>query len=267
MQAGFRTHIGQRDSNQDNGLMDLERGLFAVADGVGGGQLGEEASASVCLVLERSTQQGQPLIQGILNAHEALRETTRNEGGRQYSATTIAALQLKGEEANICWVGDSRVYLVRDGRLLQMTEDHALEGEQHVLTQAVGAPLGKPMEAGTHCYKRQEGDIWLLCSDGFYNLLPDQDLLDILSLENAADDLAARLMQTALENGPDDNLTLLVVRDSVNSPENAEVLELFGDHQGAEADEPKPMARWAVVAMVFALIFTALILSQWSGGK
>lgn len=213
MQVGFASHSGRRTSNQDNALFDMKQGIFAVADGVGGGSSGEEAAAIVCIELMQAHRRGQPLSQGILNGHQELRKLAKSLQRSRYCASTIASLGFFQRRAEVAWVGDSRVYLLRNGQLLQMTTDHSVEGQQHVLTQAIGAPLEHPLKVDLMEISRQEGDVWLLCSDGLYTVVDDEALLDCLASGLSAQAMANRLLDQALRQGADDNVTLLLVRD------------------------------------------------------
>ncbi len=214
VQVGFASHSGRRASNQDNALVDVGASLFAVADGVGGGASGEEAAALVCNELLQAHRRGQPLSQGILNGHQELRKLARGLDQARYCASTIASLMFYQHRAEVAWVGDSRVYLVRDGQLLQMTTDHSVAGQRHVLTQALGAPLPHPLRVDLVQTGRQEGDIWLLCSDGLHTVVDDQVLLDHLCTEGSAQRRADRLLELALQRGADDNVTLILILDA-----------------------------------------------------
>lgn len=237
MQAGFATHTGKRSSNQDNALLHESLQCFAVADGVGGGESGEEASAAVCLQLVQSARSAQPLVQGILNAHESLRATRRAAAGDRYSASTVAVVRFSQAQAELAWVGDSRIYLVRGDRLIQMTQDHVVEGEDHVLTQAIGAPLAGPLQTGSRQIRREPGDIWLVCSDGLYNVVPEDVLLERLSERGSAKKMAKSLLDEALRRGPDDNITVIVLREPPVIPPETNSLPEYAEKN---PDEPAP---------------------------
>lgn len=215
-EAGFATHIGRRSSNQDNALLDPSGVVYAVADGVGGARAGEEAAAVVCAEVFQARRRGQPLSQGILNGHEKLRIQAREQTADQYSASTIACLELHKSRAEVAWVGDSRVYLSRGGNLLQMTQDHVVDGQTHVLTQALGAPMAKPIEIEHLEIDRQEGDVWLICSDGLYTVIEESVLLECLMQPISAQKIANELLDRALRGGADDNVTLVVVKDRMS---------------------------------------------------
>lgn len=218
MQVGFITHTGRRPSNQDNALVDPERAVYAVADGVGGGNAGEVAAATVCLELARALRQGMPCSQGLLNAHQELRKRALEDRAAGYSASTIAGVSFHRRQAEIWWVGDSRVYLVRDRELLQLTHDHRLEGAQHILTQAIGAPLPHPLRIASLAMPRRAGDVWLVCTDGLYNTVEPEQVLDCVLRGLNPQDMAEELQSRSLRQGADDNLTLILIRDEHPSP-------------------------------------------------
>ncbi|MBK8971112.1 MAG: serine/threonine-protein phosphatase [Hahellaceae bacterium] len=265
IEAGFATHVGRRSSNQDNALLDQTRGVFAVADGVGGAHAGEEAAALVCTEVRQASLRGQPLTQGILNGHEKLRDLSREKAADQYSATTIACLGLYLRRAEVAWVGDSRVYLSRQGQLLQMTRDHVVDGQNHVLTQALGAPMVKPIEIDHLEMDRQDGDVWLICSDGLYSVVDEAIILDRLMQPLSAQKIADELLDRALRGGADDNVTLVIIRDlptgvipsrSESRGKEAKVTEVVSESTlpASSLNTSVGYVRWVVIAVAVALI-------------
>ncbi|OZG75367.1 serine/threonine protein phosphatase [Hahella sp. CCB-MM4] len=225
MQSAFATHMGQRRQNQDNGLLDSSLGLYAVADGVGGGDSGEVASASVCMSLYKQVVQGIDLEDAIHHSHQLLMRD-HSGGERGYAASTIVAVRENGSHLHLSWVGDSRIYLLRNGELSQLSEDHSLVVQQssrltpeesyrmrHVLTQAVGAAGENGLQVDVRDVDRQQGDRWLLCSDGLHGVVSDAELLDFLKADGTVQEVANRLVQKALDNGADDNVTVVVLDD------------------------------------------------------
>jgi len=267
MQSVFATHQGQRRQNQDNGLIDRRLGLYAVADGVGGGDSGEVASASVCLQLHHKVGKGGTLTDAINGCHVQLMQE-HGGGVRGYAASTVVVAQVSAQHIRLCWVGDSRIYLYRQGQLKQLTEDHSLTQQsshftdeesvtmRHVLTQAVGAAGGDGLQIDTI----ETGDRWLLCSDGLHGVVNQEELATLMGTGLSVQEIADRLIQRALDNGADDNITVVVMED--DKP------PLRGKSEGSPVstalpDEPESLQRpWhhMVLGGVLALmLFLVLI--------
>jgi protein phosphatase len=242
------THPGKvREQNQDRMLVDIPLGLFAVADGMGGHNAGEVASALALETLqafvERSRNDrdhtwpfgidgtldfnGNQLRTGIKLANRRVfRESERRE---QYTGmgTTIVAMLLDGTCAVLCGIGDSRIYVVRRGACERLTRDHtwvqlllsqnpdmdpkSLENHamRHVLTSVVGAQ--DEVDVAVSSRPLVAGDRVVLCSDGVHGPLDDAEIGRIVT--RAADPRAAAetLVASALERDGQDNLTALVV--------------------------------------------------------
>jgi len=225
MDVGFITHTGQRKQNQDNALIDQDIGLYAVADGVGGGDSGEIASASVCMSLRQKLLAGVGLVDAISGAHQILLSQPI-AGASGYAASTIVAVEQDKHQMKLAWVGDSRIYLLRAGNLYQLSEDHSvvqqvqglsereMQRMRHVLTQAVGVAGEDGLIVDTCNVNRFPGDSWLLCSDGLHGVLSGETIRELLGSSAAAQDIAARLLQMALDNDADDNVTLVVMKES-----------------------------------------------------
>lgn len=228
-----RTHVGcRRRLNEDALLARPDLGIWAVADGMGGHQAGEVASACVVEALAEplvgaSLAQRAEAAGRRLSAANARLYAMGGEGeGRQTIGSTVVAL-LAHEGGYAClWAGDSRIYLARDGALTQLTRDHSLvqllvdSGEldpaaarthpsSNVVTRAVGAAAG--LELDLVVGELRPADTLLLASDGLTRLIDDDELLAAITspgLEEAAD----RLVETCLERGAPDNVTLVIVR-------------------------------------------------------
>jgi PPM family protein phosphatase len=224
MHVGFATHTGQRRQNQDNALIDQDIGLFAVADGVGGGDSGEVASASVCLSLHREVTGGLDVDDAIRLAHKELMEQPAT-GNAGYAASTIVVMQKDRHQIKLAWVGDSRIYLLRDNSLYQLSEDHSVVQQvaglseldmqriRHVLTQAVGVAGEDGLAVDSFEVDRYPGDCWLLCTDGLHGVVTEKDIQEVLSTAVSADEKATRLLDLALAKGADDNVTLIVIAE------------------------------------------------------
>jgi serine/threonine protein phosphatase PrpC len=229
-ECAVRTHVGcRRRMNEDAVLSRPELGVWAVADGMGGHEAGDVASA---LVVERlaALAPGLALPQRTAAAGRALEGVNdalmQLAGGRRTIGSTVVAV-LADEGAFAClWAGDSRVYRVRGGALQRLTRDHSLvqelvdlgeiraeEAEGHpnanVITRAVG--VGETLKLDLVEGDVRPGDVFLLASDGLTRLVSDEELtlgLQAEPLEAVAD----QFLDTCLERGAPDNVSLVIVR-------------------------------------------------------
>lgn len=237
MRSACKTDTGlQRENNEDYLLADEENGIFLLADGMGGGPGGEVASelavrAAHDLLLSQPAAgagegAGRMLADALAAAHSAVAKRAIKEPTLRGMGCTLEILLVRGSEAVICHVGDSRVYLLRERLLRQLTNDdnyaawfaraHDIPpekvpaGYRHVLTQAVGVSDELIPELLT--LRCRPGDVILVCSDGLNGVVRDREILEIL-LENRRDLLAAAgaLVAAALEKGGPDNVSVLLV--------------------------------------------------------
>lgn len=225
--SAARTDIGLvRSRNEDCLLEHAARGLWAVADGMGGHAYGDVASRMVVAALDTLPGPGPAGLQqsvavaidhlrsvnGQLRAEAATRKVT------MMGSTVVVLLAYAGEAAYL-WAGDSRVYLYRHGRLQQLTRDHSQAEEFKALgasapvsngiTRALGAANTIDIEHGT--VQVRDGDLFLLCSDGLSNPVDEQGIADALAAGEcraAVDELIAK----ALANGGRDNISVVVAR-------------------------------------------------------
>ena len=225
-----RTDVGRvRNNNQDTVIN--QDGIFGVADGMGGHNGGEIASAGARRELLKALRGKEPdlqaLEQAITTANLILFEQSSSDSSLDGMGTTLTVLWPAGEDMLIGHVGDSRAYLYRDGKLEQQTTDHSMVAEmvrdgllteeqaavhpmRNYITRAVGTEV--TIEAQMLSVKRQPGDRWLVCSDGLHGLVSAERIRELIALEdiNEAADL---LLQEALENGGRDNVSLVIFRD------------------------------------------------------
>lgn len=226
-----RTDVGLvRSRNEDAMLALPERGLWAVADGMGGHAYGDVASATVVDAL-RAMPPAASLRQSVGAAGECLRAVNRQlrqEALRRkvsMMGSTVAVLLASGAEVAYLWAGDSRIYLYRHARLRQLSRDHSqvaaalragaatrTDGRPippNQITRAVGAADALDLEQGT--LVARDGDMFLLCSDGLSNpVAPAAIAAALASGECAA--AADELIAQALANGGRDNIAVVVVR-------------------------------------------------------
>jgi protein phosphatase len=210
--------------------------LFAVADGVGGLDLGEVASATAVKTLTEEFAQAQAgtLLPGLLprlvqHANAAVHDCRLQPEYRgRKMATTLVACALRYDQAVISHVGDSRCYLVRNGTARQVTQDHTLVNQQrklglitqdeiaesnsrHVLIKSLGPELFVAPDTTT--VPIQPGDVLVLCSDGLHDEMPEATMAEIVSQRNKdAETIARELVTRAVEIDGGDNTTAQVVR-------------------------------------------------------
>lgn len=223
-----RSHVGcVRTLNEDAFIECKERGLWAVADGMGGHHAGEVASAAVVDALERAPANSNALQVAMRATNEALLERGRELGGPVGS--TVAVLTVEHETYSCHWAGDSRIYLYRDHHLRQLTRDHSYVQElvdagvvtpeearshprRHVITRAVGAAPVLELEQMSGALKC--GDRFLICSDGLSSVVSDREIADHMRrapLEQGAE----KLIGLALARGAPDNVTVVLVNAEV----------------------------------------------------
>ena len=227
MQVYSRTHKGLvRPTNQDAILM--INNLFGVADGMGGHLGGETASKLAVQVVEAMLSGKKPsanvLRTGVEAANRRIFETQRSDASLKGMGTTLTLLWETADQVLIAHVGDSRAYLMRDGKLNCVTTDHSVVGEmlrnqtitaqqakyhpyRNVITRAVGtSPV---VEVDLLKFEKLPGDVWLICSDGLFNKIEDDDMETVL-LRNHAQAAVDLLLEIALERGAEDNVSILL---------------------------------------------------------
>jgi serine/threonine protein phosphatase PrpC len=242
--AAGATHTGRvRKGNEDSFVLDSERGVFLVADGMGGHAAGEIASAIAADTIGGALRDGvdrgldadglaQVMIESFRDADRKIGEHVAEHAETYGMGTTATAVVLCTDGTyRLGNVGDSRAYLQRDGVLAQLSRDHTWvqrevdEGRltpagarrhhlSHILTRALGAdPLDTADLFAGHLLP---GDRLLLCSDGLTGMLTDRDLSRVLASDAPPEERVARLIRGANVKGGRDNITaLLVVIDDV----------------------------------------------------
>ena len=209
--------------------------LFVVADGVGGSDLGEVASATAVSVLAKEFAEAQAdtmllalLPRLVQHANAAVHDCMLQPQYRsKRMATTLVACAIRYDQAVVSHVGDSRCYLVRNGRARQITQDHTLVNEQrkvglisteeiassdsrHVLLRSLGPELFVSPE--TTAVSLQPGDTLVLCTDGLHDELPEAELAAIVTQKKPPEELARELVARAVEIDGGDNTTAQVIR-------------------------------------------------------
>ena len=240
------TDVGmKRENNEDSFLVNEDLGLYVVCDGMGGHAGGETASRLAVQTIERELISARlrpddpfaskaplaesPLAGALREAVEgacsAVFRTSKMNGELHGMGTTCISLLINGEHALVGHVGDSRAYLVRDGEVTQVSEDHSLVNEQvraglltaeeaktsrlkNIITRSVG--FEEDVLVDVLGVESHVGDKLLLCSDGLANLVDNQEIRDYL-VENALEDVPRKLIALANERGGDDNITAIAV--------------------------------------------------------
>src|SRR5437588_2157678 len=261
LRAGGATDTGLvRDHNEDNYLTD--EGLFAVADGVGGHKAGEVASQTAVDTLQREFRE--PTTDGLVDAVKTanrtvwdLAESNPDQRGMGTTLTAVALVNEDGEERlAVVNVGDSRAYLLQQGELEQLTEDHSLveqlvrEGQltpeeamvhprRSIITRALG--LDPDVEVDSWELTPYKGDRLLLCSDGLTNEVSDEQIASMLRTVSDPEEAARQLVQEARDHGGSDNITCVVV-DVVDDDNRAETASA-----ALAADPPAPAPQRSAV--------------------
>ena len=225
-----RTDVGRvRKSNQDAVI--IGEGAAGVADGMGGHNGGEIASGETRDGILREIRGKKPdrkiLREIVEKINLEIWDRQEKDAALTGMGTTLTLLWPSEEEILIAQVGDSRAYLIRDGKMRQVTEDHSLVGDmvrrgvlteeqaachpmRNYITRAVGTE--DTIETDLFTVERKAGDRWLLCSDGLYSQIA-RGKLEELALKEDAEEAADALLQAALEGGGKDNITLILLTD------------------------------------------------------
>ncbi|MGH6800026.1 MAG: PP2C family protein-serine/threonine phosphatase [Methylocella sp.] len=235
-ESGAATHIGcVREHNEDSFLVRPDLGLWAVADGMGGHEAGEAASAAVIDSLARidAPESAAALLHAcegrLIDANANIRDLAARRGIDVMGTTVVALLIFDGHYACL-WSGDSRAYLVRENRILQVTRDHTeveelvAEGilndeearrwpRRNVITRAIGI-FEKPA-VDMKCGELLSGDVFVLCSDGLTGHV-EPDELNQRVVNEATQTACDELIELALHRGGQDNVTVVIVRYSPN---------------------------------------------------
>lgn len=247
----FITDVGKvRQNNEDNFYLngtykvntddlrfekyDLVKGtgLFAVCDGMGGEEFGEFASLYAVETLGeyQSAVFSEYCDEYIEKANNKICNLIKENNGVR-SGTTLALVNIKNGKLKLCNIGDSRIYVFRNGKLIQLSEDHTKiaqmikmglitpeEAPNHRYRHAITQHLGIfPEEFIIQPYKGEEinlqiNDIFLLCSDGLTDMLTDEEIENILSQDISSKQLSEQLVNMALNNGGKDNVTVGIIK-------------------------------------------------------
>jgi len=239
-----KTDTGKtRKNNEDAYLIDDSRGLYAVADGIGGHEGGEVASRMAIEGIAQTVRETFPGVNGtagastdvspattlgraFARANTLIRRAADDNPALLHMGTTLTAFLLRENSAYLAHVGDSRAYRLRTGVLTPVSQDHTVIAEQmraglltpeqarkspyrHVITRALG--IDPELTVDHLTIETMPGDIFLLCTDGLTEMVDDAQIRRILS-DAAPPEAAERLVREANERGGVDNITVVVVQ-------------------------------------------------------
>lgn len=241
LSVGARTDVGMiRSGNEDSFFADClpACGVFVVADGMGGHAAGEVASAMAVEIVTRelrvlggpevgTADAGRAIGDAVRAANSAIYGRTKEESDKQGMGTTVSALVLSDHRYTIGQVGDSRVYLMREGSLIQLTKDHSYVQEQvdagyltpeqarfhpysNVITRCVGA--GSDVQPDVYSGAVRPGDIFLVASDGLTGMVDDKRLSQLLLSKAEPARIVDAMIAEANGRGGLDNITAIVVQ-------------------------------------------------------
>jgi protein phosphatase len=242
-ETGAATHVGKvRLRNEDSYFTRPESGIWAVADGMGGHEAGDLASQTVIEVLksiQAASSAGELLslcTSRIFEANSRLKEMGQQRGGVIIGTTVTVLLTFDGYFACL-WAGDSRMYIVRQGKISQVSRDHTEVQElltagtitpkevetlaiSNVITRAIGVIASPELEVATGVL--HPGDVFVICTDGLTRHLEDDEILRYTTA-HMSQEACDRLIMLTLERGAVDNVTIIVVR---YEPEHAPPAEV-----------------------------------------
>jgi serine/threonine protein phosphatase PrpC len=225
----------QRRDNEDNAYVRVP--LFVVADGMGGAQAGEVASALAVEEFRRPLPDDGPpeqrLSARVQEANRRIYETAQSAVEHAGMGTTLTAAYLQDSDLAVAHVGDSRAYIFRDGSLTRLTQDHSLVEElirrgklteeqaaehpqRSIITRALG--IQEAVEVDTWTYPVRAGDVVLMCSDGLTSMIGEEVIATVLAGETDLDRAAERLIAEANAAGGRDNITVVLFRLEETDP-------------------------------------------------
>jgi protein phosphatase len=253
VRAAGDTHTGHvRSSNEDAVIVDTRRGLYVVLDGMGGASAGDVASQTARDTIaefirqnRRSTTSGRVLLDAAIQAaSRAVHQAASARQDRHGMGTTVVACLIESDKrAVIAHVGDSRAYLLRGGRLIQLTRDHTIvaelvdrgaisaeDAESHAYKNVLSRNLGAKPEARVDFNELdlKPGDRILLCSDGLYGYANAEAIQYLLGSGDAPEHVARDLIELALRGGGGDNVSAIVIETGGTSPSTTQLVRSSG---------------------------------------
>jgi protein phosphatase len=253
------TDTGRKRRRNEDAFVS-EPPLFAIADGMGGAQAGEVASrlaaAAVREGVPRALAGEDRIFELIQEANRRVYDRANSDPNTSGMGTTMTVALVEGERVAFGHVGDSRAYLIRDGEMQQLTEDHSLVNEllksgklspeeagthpqKAVITRAVGTD--PDVDVDTFTVPAQAGDLFLLCSDGLTDVVAEEEILELVERNRQDIDRALRtLVKEANRGGGEDNITVVafeIAADAVHDGKTQEQALPTDFAQASEADE------------------------------
>ena len=248
VEVAAKTDVGcVRQNNEDNFGYDTRHGIFVVCDGMGGMAAGEVASKmAVDTVLnyfreaasngqfpvvgksyEGVSERANALASAIQQANEAVHQAAQAQAAQAGMGSTVVAVLVQGAFLSLANVGDSRIYLARNGSLQQLTNDHSLVMEQvrrglitlaearesemqNIIIRALGSEPS--VQPDLDDMMALPGDVLLLCSDGLTRHLTDEQLSETIAKTPDLEQSCEQLIQAAKQAGGDDNITCMLLR-------------------------------------------------------
>ena len=236
-QSAVRSHVGNvRELNEDAYCDHAEQGIWCIADGMGGYEAGEVASNMVVNAVSDAVdkvvaatdldQKVAGLTAAIQSANTCLTQERTLAPDSGVMGCTVLAVVISGAECACVWAGDSRLYLLRENGLYQLSKDHSVVQElldkgliaaderethpqRHVITRAVGA--NPELELDFLALDLLPDDVLMLCSDGLYSEIGPDLIMSILSSTEDCDTKASRLLESVLSAAARDNVTVSVI--------------------------------------------------------
>src|SRR5580704_5477224 len=221
-----------RPNNEDCYLIAPEKGLYVVADGMGGAQAGERASKlavdTLAGFIAKSGQAGSEMLaEAFQEANNQVMNAASNDANLEGMGTTLVAALESGPEILIASVGDSRAYIYQGNELIGITEDQTWVHEvgrrlgidevslrthpmRHVLTMAIG--VSPELRVHSYALKPQSGAEVLLCSDGLHGVVDDSVIADALAGDGSLESKCRKLVEAARSAGGPDNITAVLLR-------------------------------------------------------
>lgn len=239
-----RTDVGVvREVNEDAIMEKPDIGLWAVADGMGGHQVGDIASSKIITALDAVLPRTNlsdyidAVENCLIDVNQNMLEYAQIMFEEGTMGSTLVALIIKGRIGVCLWVGDSRLYRFRNQHLVQISRDHSQleemielglisreEAENHpqrnVITRAVGVET--PLYVDINVFTTQVGDTFLLCSDGLYNAVGEDDIYQAMALRDVEQSVD-ELMNKAIANGAPDNVSIIIVQGNHGKVPSADV--------------------------------------------
>lgn len=257
--VGVQTDVGRvRKRNEDSYL--LEAPIYAVADGMGGHIAGDVASSTAVSVISEGIaadrpRDGHALAELVTRANEAIWGKAQSDQSLRGMGTTCTLMMIDGDVAHIAHVGDSRAYLLRDGSLRQLTEDHTLvermvrEGrlsaeqaanhpQRNIITRTLGVDSNVQVDVLEE--PLAEGDRILITSDGLTSMVEPREIATVLDEEDHPQAAADRLVDMANDAGGEDNVTVLVLHVGTDGPPRRDAP---GQEDGPPGPPPPAPAR------------------------